>query len=273
MDNDAIRPATGPADDSDSDAWEALLATYALGAATEDESAVVSRRVTGDPKAARLAADFAAITAVLPEVLAEREPTAVAPSAAFKSRVLAAVRTEGLAARQSSPTPGTVATTLSPRRGRGRLQWFSGWLVAAVLLGVCLGLFGANMGLRHEVANRRDVAQVASRSSHAYTMAGTANAPAANAVLLESPADGGRIILLANGFPATATGQVYRVWMHQRDGTYLAAGTFTGGQPEPTTLVLPGSLADTQSVVITAEARDQPASAPRGTTVMEGSLV
>ena len=256
---------------------ETLVASYALGGVAAADAAAARQLIASDPDAARLYEEFAAIAAVLPEIYAETETTPAQPSAALKARVLSDVRAE-LADRTARDEPDRAAHERPLRPipaiwDRGRAPRASGWLVAAVLLLAVIGLGVWNISLHRDVAqaNRdRDIIRFAAFGVHAYTMAGTQNAPSANATLIESSADGGKVLFLAKGFPGAAAGQTYRVWLQKQDGSYVDAGTFGGGGE--TTLVLPGNLNGIHAVVITAEPQTKPAAGPTGLPVMEGAL-
>jgi len=260
---------------------EALIASYALGSATTDDAETARQFIATDADAARLYEEFAAIAAVLPEIYADTEAVPARPSAALKERVLTAARAE-MGARAASPNRSDqlarLPTIASPRSitqaQEKRRAWLSpGWLVAAVLLLAVIGLGGWNISLHRDVAqaNRdREIVRVAASGVHAYTMAGTRNAPSANATLIESSADGGKVIVLAKGFPSVATGQTYRVWLQKQDGSYVDFNTFDGGGE--IMLVLPGNLNGIHAVVITIEPDIRPAAVPTGPPVMEGAL-
>ena len=260
---------------------EALIASYALGSATAADAATAHRFIATDADAARLYEEFAAIAAVLPEIYADTDAVPARPSVALKGRVLAATRADtGQHAAPSlrSDQPARMPTITPPRsimevRERRHARLSSGWLAAAVLLLAVIGLGGWNISLHRDVmqANRdREIVRVAASGVHAYTMAGTRNAPSANATLIESSADGGKVIVLAKGFPIVATGQTYRVWLQKQDGSYVDVNTFDGGGE--ITLVLPGNLNGIHAVVITAEPDIRPAATPTGPPVMEGTL-
>ena len=260
---------------------EALIAAYALGSATAADAETARRLIADDADAARLYEEFAAITAVLPEIYADADAVPARPSAALKERVLAAIRVEigeRAALPNRSDQPARMPTITPPRsiteaRERRRARLSPAWLAAAVLLLAVIGLGGWNISLHQDVAqaNRdREIVRFAASGIHAYTMAGTRNAPSANATLIESSADGGKVIFLAKGFPGVATGQTYRVWLQKQDGSYWDVGMFNGGGE--TTLVLPGNLNGIHAVVITAEPESRPATIPTGPPVMEGSL-
>lgn len=261
--------------------WEALIASYALGSATAADAEMARQLIATDANAARLYEEFAAITAVLPEIYADTDAVPARPSAALKERVLAAARAE-MGERATPPNRSDQSariSTITPPRAitqaqEGRRAWLSpGWLVAAVLLLAVIGLGGWNISLHRDVAqaNRdREIVRVAASGVHAYTMAGTRNAPSANATLIESSADGGKVIVLAKGFPSVVAGQTYRVWLQKQDGAYVDVGTFDGGGE--TTLVLPGNLNGIHAVVITDEPERRPAAVPTGPPVMEGTL-
>ena len=249
---------------------EALIAAYALGGATTAEGAEARRIIAGDPDAARLYAELAAIAAVLPEALADPDAVPVAPSAGLKERILASARAEMHAPADTPSTPIPLAGGRARRRG----GLHTGWLVAAVFLVAVLGLGAWNVTLQRDLARAntdREVLRLAAAGVHAYTMAGTRNAPTANATLIESSADGGRVLLFATGFPGVAAGQTYRIWLQKQDGSYVDAGTFQGGG-DATTLVLPGNLNGVHAVIITAEPQAKPAASPTGPPVMEGAL-
>ncbi len=260
---------------------EALIASYALGSATAADAESARRFIAADVDAARLYEEFAAIAAVLPEIYADTDAVPARPSGTLKERVLAAARAE-LNERAAPPNrsdqPARMPTITPPRsiteaQERRRAQLSPGWLAAAVLLLAVIGLSGWNISLHRDVtqANRdREIVRVAASGVHAYTMAGTQNAPSASATLIESSADGGKVIVLAKGFPGVATGQTYRVWLQKQDGAYVDVGTFDGGGE--TTLVLPGNLNDIHAVVITAEPERRPAAVPTGPPMMEGAL-
>lgn len=260
---------------------EALIASYALGSATTDDAETARQFIATDADAARLYEEFAAIAAVLPEIYADTEAVPARPSAALKERVLTAARAE-MGAHAAPPNRSDqlarLPTIASPRSitqtQERRRTWLSpGWLVAAVLLLAVIGLGGWNISLHRDVAqaNRdREIVRVAASGVHAYTMAGTRNAPSANATLIESSADGGKVIVLAKGFPSAAIGQTYRVWLQKQDGSYVDVNTFDGGGE--ITLVLPGNLNGIHAVVITIEPNTRPAAVPTGPPVMEGAL-
>ncbi len=250
--------------------WETLIASYALGGVTTAEAERARNFIAHDAEAARLYEEFVAATAILPEIYADTEMVSAQPSAALKGRVIAAARAEMHGAPQSDPTPLPIAAT----RTRKGVPLWSGWLAAAALLIAVIGLGAWNLNLHQDVqqANRdRDIVRFAASGVHAYTMAGTQNAPNANATLIESSAEGGRVVLLAQGFPNAQTGQTYRVWLQKQDGSYIDVGTFGGGSGE-TKLVLPGNLNDVHAVIITAEPETRPATRPTGKPVMEGEL-
>ncbi len=260
---------------------EALIASYALGSATVAEAEEARRFIADDADAARLYAEFAAVAAVLPDVYADTDAVPARPSAALKERVLADARAE-MGARATAPitsdhpdraVAGPPRSITEARESR-RIQLSPGWLAAAALLIAVIGLGGWNISLHRDVAqaNRdRDIVRFAASGVHAYTMAGTQNAPSANATLIESSADGGKVVFLAKGFPGVAAGQTYRVWLQKQDGSYWDVGTFSGGS-DKTTLVLPGNLNGIHAVVITAEPETRPAAMPTGPPVMEGAL-
>ena len=261
---------------------DALVASYALGSVTATEATEARQFIADDAEAARLYGEFMALTAVLPEIYADTDAVPARPSAALKDRVLAAARAEmhDDPAVPVTTMPRAVATSLTPApvaladaRARKRGLLLSGWLAAAALLIAVIGLGAWNIRLHQDVRQAvrdRDIVRFAASGVHAYTMAGTQNAPAANATLIESSADGGRVVFLAKGFPGTAAGQTYRVWLQKQDGSYVDAGTFDGG--DQTTLVLPGNLNGIRAVVITAEPQTRPAASPTGPPVMEGPL-
>jgi anti-sigma-K factor RskA len=261
---------------------DALVAAYALGSASAAEAAEARQFIVDDAEAARLYDEFAAITAVLPEIYADADAVPARPSAALRDRVLAAARAEmrdvpvasaGIEPREAPALAAPMPIALADARGRKRVALLSGWLAAAALLIAVIGLGAWNISLHRDVqqAERdRDIVRFAASGVHAYTMAGTQNAPAANATLIESSADGGRVVFLAKGFPGAAPGQTYRVWLQKQDGSYVDAGTFNGG--DQTTLVLPGNLNGIHAVVITAEPASTPATTPTGPPVMEGTL-
>lgn len=256
---------------------DALLASDALGAVTEAESRAAFRLRADDPDAAALHADFAAIAGIFPALYAEPDAISDAPGAALKSRVLAAARAE-MRAPMAAPPPARSAPapiSLSDARAARRISPLSGWVVAAALLIAVIGLAAANLNLQRDVRranNAHDAVQYAATGVHAYTMAGTKNAPNASATLVESAADGGKVVLLASGFPTPASGQTYRVWLQKTDGSYWPVGTFGGNDKEATTLVISGNLAGIHEVVITAEPSNQPGTAPSGPPVMQGEL-
>ena len=259
---------------------QALVASYALGSVTATEADAARRFITDDADAALLYGEFAAIAAVLPEIYADTDASPARPSAALKERVLAGARAEmenHTAPAVSRPQPDGAATvfprSITEARERRRSRIAPGWLAAAALLIAVIGLGGWNISLHRDVAqaNRdRDIVRFAASGVHAYTMAGTQNAPSANATLIESSADGGKVVFLAKGFPGAAAGQTYRVWLQKQDGSYWDVGTFNGGNE--TTLVLPGNLNGIHAVVITAEPETRPAAMPTGLPVMEGAL-
>jgi len=259
---------------------QALVASYALGAVTAADADAARRLIADDADAALLYEEFAAIAAVLPEAYADVDAAPARPSAALKERVLAGARADmGTFADStvSRDRPERVAAipprSITEARERRRTRLSPGWLAAAALLIAVIGLSGWNITLHRDVAqaNRdRDIVRFAASGVRAYTMAGTQNAPSANATLIESSADGGKVVFLAKGFPGAAAGQTYRVWLQKQDGTYWDVGTFSGGNE--TTLVLPGNLNGVHAVVITAEPETRPAATPTGPPVMEGAL-
>lgn len=275
--NDATRDNSDKRPETDAER-ETLLAAYALGGVTTEESAWAHEFIADDADAARLYAEYAAIAATLPEVCADALPASAVPSAALKDRVLAAARAEMHGEATSTPARATddrpAPISIADARARKPFALPAGWLVAAALLIAVLGLGTWNLSLRHGIqrANRdRDIVRFAASASHAYTMTGTQSAPNANATIIESPTEGGKVVLLANGFPNARAGQTYRIWLQKQDGSYWDVGTFGGG-PEQTTLVLPGNLNGVHAVVITAEPETKPAAQPTGTPVMEGTL-
>lgn len=259
---------------------QALVASYALGAVTAADADAARRLIANDADAALLYEEFAAIAAVLPEVYADVDAVPARPSAALKERVLAGARAEmGIPSDPvaSHAWPERVAAipprSITEARERRRTRLSPGWLAAAALLIAVIGLSGWNINLHRDVAqaNRdRDIVRFAASGVHAYTMAGTQNAPSANATLIESSADGGKVIFLGKGFPGAAPGQTYRVWLQKQDGSYVAVGTFGGGGE--ITVVRPGNLNGIHAVIITAEPETRPAATPTGPLVMEGAL-
>lgn len=260
---------------------DALIAAYALGSATVAEGEQARQSIANDPDAARLYAEFTAIAAILPDIYADvdmdMETVPATPSATLKDRVLAAARAEMEHQATNLPPVQVSArepTSLMSVREQKRAPWYAGWVAAAALLIAVVGLGVWNINLQRDVrqANRdRDVVRFAANAKHAYTMTGTQSAPAANATLIESAADGGQVVLLAQGFPNAIAGQTYRIWLQKQDGSFADVGTFSGGSGQ-TTLVLPGNLNGIHAVVITAEPETKPAARPTGTPVMEGEL-
>lgn len=271
-----FHPNTNPAD---AETRETLLASYALGAATHDEETAARHLIATDTDAAALAADFAALAGVLPALYADADATDALPGADLKARVLAAARAEmgnerpaAYPDRPVSAPAGPRSPARLPHRRAGRFRAVVGWAAAMVFAATSLGLWNANLALQRDAAPAQTAVSYAARSSHTYAMGGTADAPTANAVLFESPADGGRVVLLTSGFPATTGGQVYRVWLQHRDGSYAAAASFTCDTRGTATVVLPGSLTGVQAVRITTEPDGQPTTGPTGPTVMAGPL-
>ncbi len=259
-----------------SDDGEALIVAYALGGVTGAEAERACDLIVRDTAYATLYDDLRAIAAVLPALYADTlDPDDMpAPSAGLKARVIAAARADAHGEGTDAPPADPPAPVPLAAVRERRAPWYAGWLAAAALLIAVVGLGAWNLNLRSDVqqANRdRDVVRLAAAGTHAYAMAGTRSAPDANATLIESGADGGRIIFLAKGFPTTATGQTYRVWLQLQDGSFAEAGTFDGGVP--ITLILPGNLSGIHAVTITAEPTVAPASKPTGVPVMEGTLV
>jgi anti-sigma-K factor RskA len=257
---------------------EALIASYALGGMTGSEAAAARRLIETDTASADLYAEFAAIATTLPAVYADVSPADAVPSAALKTRIMSAARADlppvgAVAPPESAKASPRTPVSITAARGR-RAPWYAGWLVAAALLIAVIGLGAWNLNLHRDMqqANRdRDIVRLASDANHAYTMAGTQNAPTANATLIESGADGGRVVLLAKGFPQSAAGQTYRIWLQKQDGSYVDVGTFTGGDNQ-ITLVLPGNLNGIHAVTITAEPAAKAAAQPTGVPVMEGTI-
>lgn len=277
--NDDARDARDNAEMEEQAERDALIASYALGGATVAEAEQARHFIAHDPDAARLYEEFAAIAAVLPEIYADTDMDAISatPSATLKDRVLAAARAEMEREQADTPKPATPVSkpiSLASVREQRRAPWYAGWIAAAALLIAVVGLGVWNINLHRDVqqASRdRDVVRLAANAKHAYTMTGTQNAPAANATLIESAADGGQVVLLAQGFPYVTAGQTYRIWLQKQDGSFADVGTFRGGGGQ-TTLVLPGNLNGIHAVVITAEPEAKSATRPTGTPVMEGEL-
>lgn len=241
-----------------------LIDAYALGALEPDEVAWVEAHLESCPRCQELARAARALASTL-----LFDVPLVEPPAELRQRVLARVHQEARETRPGAgadenghatdaPPDGAVPAAAGGRR-RGGLQR------------LLRGLLGEEPGAASDAAAARLAELLSAPDCQMWPVAGTGEAPGANARLVGVP-DGRDAVLVASGLQPLPPDRAYQVWF------------LRGGEPSPNAVFhvardghgrqlvhAPGRLSDFQVVAVTPEpARGSPA--PTGPIVLAGEL-
>jgi anti-sigma-K factor RskA len=241
-----------------------LIDAYALGALEPDEVAWVEAHLEGCPRCRELARAARGLAATL-----FFDVPLVEPPADLQQRVLARVQQEARQARPhagadereraTNDSPGGEAPDAADRRRRGGLHR------------LLRGLLGEEPGAVTDAAAARLAELLSAPDCQVWLVAGTADAPGANARLVGVPG-GHDAVLVASGLQPLPPDRAYQVWF------------LRGGQPAPNAVFhvardghgrqlvhAPGRLSDFEVVAVTPEpANGSPA--PTGPIVLAGDL-
>ncbi|HEX5415581.1 MAG TPA: anti-sigma factor, partial [Chloroflexota bacterium] len=187
-----------------------LIAAYALDALSEDEQARVRAHLAVCESCRQAAAEFAQVVEVLPVALAH-EP---GPRPDLRDRIIASSQATPQLPPEVKPMVAIPRPVERPRRsGWSR---FGGWLAAAALFLISLGLGAWNVSLQQQIqALQRPVAQV--------SLVATADGGGASgrlALATDQPS-----VLSVRNLPPPESGRVYEAWVINAGGP-LPAGTF-----------------------------------------------
>lgn len=241
-----------------------LIDAYALGALEPDEVAWVETHLEGCPRCQELARAARGLAATL-----LFDVPLVEPPAALRQRVLARVHQE---ARQSHPQAGaTVDESATDGSPDGMAPDVTDGRRRGGLHRLLRGLLGEEPGATTDAAAARLAELLSAPDCRVWTVAGTADAPGANARLVGVP-DERDAVLVASGLQPLPPDRAYQVWF------------LRGGQPTPNAVFhvargghgrqvvhAPGHLSDFEVVAVTPE----PASgspAPTGPIVLAGEI-
>lgn len=193
-------------DASDCDAITELVADYAFGLTSTDESRLVESRLPACPQAAGQLADFRRLQDEM-----RRGVKQIEPPAALGERIMAA------AAATATPAPQPRVTHLNTNRG---------WLAAAAAVALLLltniyWLTRVSEPLPEQLAtfvvNSEDI-------RWAKLPAEDESSPAAAFIMWNPGGNDG--MMYAENFPALEPGQIYQLWL-TKDGVRTPVGSFS----------------------------------------------
>jgi anti-sigma-K factor RskA len=214
----------------DHDRWADSAGAYVLGAMAPEERAQYETHLATCPACREEVDDLRPAAEALPMA-----SPPVLPPRALKDRIMAEVEREADLLASAGPAADRAP---APTRRRRTPSWLSGWRlapVAAVLI----------------VAVALAIASLTGGGTTTYT----AQVQASGASAQLHVSDDDQATLVASHLPAPPEGKVYEVWLMPKGST----------TPQPTSVLfkpdadgtveaeLPGSVADVQQVLVTAE--------------------
>ena len=228
-----------------------LLAPFALDALPEDERARVSAHVRICARCRQILEREQQVVDVLPLVAAAPAPPGL------RAKILEA-------AAQTPQIPISVAERPTSARFGGRPSWLTrlgGWLVAAALLLISLGLGAWNLTLQQEIQ--------ALQPGPARQTVLAATSDSAGAVGSLSAHQGVGIVTVSH-LPPPGAGLVYEVWIINAHGAQ-PAGTFVTTPDGNATFVLARPPNPGETIAITAEPTPG-TSVPTGKILLKGTV-
>ncbi len=221
MSHDSIR--------SGHERWEDDAAAYALGALEQHELGPFEQHLASCPRCQRNLAVMLGAT----NALSAAAPH-VAPQAAFKERVMSAVREEAeqqpaTADALTAPQRSTTNPRVSRRRWPAAAFAAAGAMVALAALIAALSLGGG---------------------SSARTYPGIVNAPGATASVRVSA---GHARLVFARLPTLPSNLIYEMWLKRGAAAPVAAGALFASSSGAVTV--PGGVRGVKAVLVTAEPR------------------
>jgi len=208
-----------------------LLAAFALDALTDDERTAVEAHLTTCPACRREVARFEQVTAVLPLA----SPVQPLPRPDLRERILREAR--------SVPQQGRAAAPSTPLRRPARLRALAGWLAAAALFLISLGLGARDLALQQQL-------QALQRQPATVALAATPDAPGANGQVLLPVGQPG--VLTVDHLPPPSAGLVYEAWVIGASGPQ-PAGTFVTTPDGHGALELTRPAQPGETVAVTSE--------------------
>jgi hypothetical protein len=185
---------------------------------------------------------------------------AIMPSAALRDRLMATVATTPQEHRRAAVAP---LPEREPKRAWWRLQPVMAG-VAAVALGVAVGLGAWGLSLNAQLAEREDALRAVANAEAAYAVSGSAG----GGWVIES---GDVAHFVAEDLAELPASHIYELWLLDAAGTPTAVGTLE----DPDDLVVVALELDlggatTFAVTVEAERVDQPTSEPVMVASLEG---
>ncbi len=245
---------------------ENSVAALVLGAAPEEETAVVRAHLAGCAECRQLAARLQRAAGALPLAT-----DLVEPPARLKSRIRAAAA--ATARTPATQPPGRARRpTLRRRVVRGR-TWsrhfpatFQNVALAALVLSV-IGLGGWSLYLANQVRHQHVASEVGKS-----TLVGRGEMTGARATVVDFR-DQGVALVTFSLMPAPPPGKIYEVWLIPASGPAEGVAVF---QPDPDgskTLVLNYDLRRYRVIAVTVEQGPAGVAAPTQTPSLSGSTV
>jgi anti-sigma-K factor RskA len=179
--------------------WEELIAGYALGDLSPEETEALERLLATNPELNAEVARLQETLALMPYALPEQ-----APPPQLRDTILAAAqRPEAQRSAQASAPP--------PHRPlRPQLTWqrFGGAIAALLMVALAVD----NFRLRDKLQDAETVVSTLWQpNTLVYTLKGTGSAPAASGTLVVNPNHHAVVVAVQN-LPALPAGQAYRLW-------------------------------------------------------------
>lgn len=240
-------------------AEEGYPATYVLRALDGADLARFRAHLPTCPVCTAEVATFGVTAAQFPLALDEADP-ARQPAPELRGRILAAIAAE----RDDRPADvprEPIAFPAGPR-------WPQAYAIAAVLLlALGLGLLGWNLNIQRDLRqarSERDQAQAALAETR-FQLAATGGGGAISGEIVYLP-DRQQAVIVVNGLPPLAAGQVYQLWL------------IDGGTPQPSTVFLTpttavqANLGQYQAAAITIEPGPVGSRAPTTTPLAIAAL-
>ena len=235
-----------------------LLAGFALGAASDEEAALVRRHLPDCDACTQALAYMTEVVGALPLTVDE-----VTPPAGMRDRVLAAARGN----RQSIPMSAPITDARpgpAPRRRLPVTSWRFGFAAAAVFL---LVLTGWNLSLQNQLNHANSqLAQVQTNLNGTLVAA----QGAAAGTIKYLPRDHVALVSL-HALASPPGGKVYELWVINSAGKAEPAGVFLPEADGDKTLVVARTLSSSDKLAVTVEPLGgslQPTSTP----IITGSI-
>ena len=260
-----------------------LLAAVALGSASADEAAAVRAHLA---TCAECRADLAAYADAAAGLGLSAPVANAADLSALRARLLGRVAAD----RAAEQAPAGGARALPPVRRQG----LAGWAAAAVILlaaaAVLAGTLRERGKLRTRLASERDsaraeIARLTDSLRATEGILGALTGPGVQVVTLAASAPrqpsgrmfwdqpAGRWTFVAHDLPALAPGRTYQLWVIDRAGAKVSAGTF---EPREGRALVQASYqlgADQLGAIAVTEEPEGGVEQPTGGMVMVGTAL